>query len=146
MNTKFVLLAKRTFSHILEDMNSKAFRLLRSIRETPEFQLPTSPLKSSLKSVSELYMHLCLQFSGYMILLQYMCFQMCISLKNIHLGLCKNLRLKYRKLIAELLSNQQLQFGWESQEVTKNWILWYQSSCSQISVFHQILKLKEQNF
>ena len=83
MNRKFVLLAKRAFSHILEDMNSKTFCLLRIIGETSECQLPTPSPKSSLKSVSKLYMHLFLQFSGYMTLLQYMCFQMCISLKNI---------------------------------------------------------------
>ena len=81
MNTKFFLLAKRALSHILEDMNSKTFRLLRTIREASECQLPTPPPKSSLESVSELYMHLHLQFSGYMTLLQYMCFQMCSSLK-----------------------------------------------------------------
>ena len=102
MSTKFDLLAKRAFSHILEDMNSKTFRLLRTISETSDCQLPTPSPKSSLKSVSELYMQLRLQFSGYMTLLQYMYFQMCISLKNIrefqtdflkgkHLGFPKDL-------------------------------------------------------
>ena len=118
MNTKFVLLAKRAFSHILEDMNSKNFRLLRTIRETSEFQLPTPPPphKSSLKSVPELYMHLRLQFSGYMPLLQYMCCQMYISLKNIrefqkdflkekHLGFSKNLCWSYRQLIVDSVFN-----------------------------------------
>ena len=31
---KFVLLAKRALSNLLEDMNSKTFRLLRTIRQT----------------------------------------------------------------------------------------------------------------
>ena len=43
MNTKFALLAKRAFSHFLEDVNSETFRVLRTIRETSEFQLPTLP-------------------------------------------------------------------------------------------------------
>ena len=63
-------LPKRAFPHILEDMNSQTFRLLHTFRETSKCQLPTPPSKSYLKSVSEPYMHLCLQFSGYMTLLQ----------------------------------------------------------------------------
>ena len=81
MDTKFVLLPKRALSHILEDMNSKTFRLLRTSKETSECQTTYTSPKSSFKSASELYMHLCLPYSGYMTLLQYMCFQMCISLK-----------------------------------------------------------------
>ena len=60
-----------------------------------------------------------------------MCFQICISLNNIkefqkdflkgkHLGLSKNLSLRYRQLIADFLFNQQLQFGSESDEETKD--------------------------
>ena len=59
MNTKFFQLAEKAFPHIPEDMNSKTFRLLHTIRETSECQLPTPP-KLSLKSVSELRMQLCL--------------------------------------------------------------------------------------
>ena len=91
-----------------------------------------------------------------------MCYQMCINLKDIrefqkdflkgkHLDLSKNLCKRYRQLITDLVFNQQLQFGSESNEETKNKIqklniLIAQKSCSQISIFNQIFKLKGQHF
>ena len=59
MNTKFVLLAKKEFSHILEDMNSKTFHLLRTIRETSECHLPTPPPTSFIQSLSFVCTYAC---------------------------------------------------------------------------------------
>ena len=67
MNTKFVLLTTVVFRHSrrcnLRDLSPSPYHSVN-------FRMSTTYIrKSSLKSVSELYMHLCLQFSGYMTLL-----------------------------------------------------------------------------